>query len=126
MDRFNIPMRSNAWFVTVVPPFAIAGLLLLGAGRGPWTAIRIAGHRRNDSADDRANQLRATHAPSLHKPHPVYVFSALALAGIAFYFGMLRLLLLLAPLIPLQIVRARPEEQVLEGKFGEGYRTTWL
>lgn len=62
--------------------------------------------------------------------HPVYVFSALIFCGFALYFDFLLLLILPAVLAPIQIVRARKEEQILEKTFGEEYRaykrSTWF
>ena len=47
--------------------------------------------------------------------NPIYVFSALMLCGLAITIGRPWLLLLLVILVPLQIVRARKEEQVQRG-----------
>ncbi len=62
--------------------------------------------------------------------NPVYVFSAIALAGLVLYLGLPYLFLPFLILIPLQIVRARAERRVLEQHFGERYRqyrsTTWF
>jgi protein-S-isoprenylcysteine O-methyltransferase Ste14 len=53
--------------------------------------------------------------------NPIYVFSAMFLGGVAIVIGHPMLLLLLCVLVPLQIVRARKESQVLEAAFGEEY-----
>jgi protein-S-isoprenylcysteine O-methyltransferase Ste14 len=62
--------------------------------------------------------------------NPIYVFGALTVAGGVIWTGRLKLLLVLVALIPLQIVRARRESQVLEEKFGTEYaeykRRTWF
>ena len=62
--------------------------------------------------------------------NPIYVFGALTVAGGVIWTGRLKLLLVLVVLIPLQIVRARRESQVLEEKFGTEYaeykRRTWF
>ncbi|HEX5109852.1 MAG TPA: isoprenylcysteine carboxylmethyltransferase family protein [Vicinamibacterales bacterium] len=62
--------------------------------------------------------------------HPIYVFGGLLIAGVIIFTGHLILLLILVALIPVQIVRARKESQVLEQKFGAEYaeykRRTWL
>lgn len=62
--------------------------------------------------------------------NPIYVFSALFIAGVILWSGKLWLLLFFAVLIPLQIYRSRKESQVLEAKFGDEYRAykrkTWF
>ena len=54
--------------------------------------------------------------------NPIYVFSAIGLAGLAFYFDQERWLLALLVLIPVQGLRVRAESRVLEEKFGDEYR----
>jgi protein-S-isoprenylcysteine O-methyltransferase Ste14 len=62
--------------------------------------------------------------------HPVYVFSAVARAGLALYLERPVFLSFLIVLIPIQVARARKESQKLEEKFGEEYQawklTTWF
>jgi protein-S-isoprenylcysteine O-methyltransferase Ste14 len=62
--------------------------------------------------------------------NPIYFFSALLIAGIIIWTGRPLWLLVFAVLIPLQIVRARKEAQVLEAKFGTAYleykQKTWF
>lgn len=62
--------------------------------------------------------------------NPIYVFSALFIAGVMIWSGKLWLLLFFAVLIPMQIYRARKESQVLEARFGDEYlaykRKTWF
>jgi protein-S-isoprenylcysteine O-methyltransferase Ste14 len=62
--------------------------------------------------------------------NPIYVFSGLLITGLIIWTGRPILLLILLALIPLQIVRARKESQVLEEKFGSQYteykRKTWF
>lgn len=62
--------------------------------------------------------------------NPIYVFGALFLAGIAMVLANWVLLLILVVLTPVQIVRARKEEQVLHEAFGEEYERykagTWF
>jgi len=146
MDGFAIGMRAEVWFVTLAPLIGIALLLILGGAAGPWTPARIAGlaltiigivpltiarFNLGDSFSiaPEARKL-VTHGIYSRIRHPVYVFATLIVAGVAFYFRIPMLLLVLAPLIPVQIARARREEQVLEAKFGEEYRAyrrkTWF
>jgi protein-S-isoprenylcysteine O-methyltransferase Ste14 len=62
--------------------------------------------------------------------NPIYVFGALSLVGIAIVLGNWVLLLIPMVLMPVQIVRARKEEQVLREAFGEEYERykagTWF
>jgi protein-S-isoprenylcysteine O-methyltransferase Ste14 len=62
--------------------------------------------------------------------NPIYVFSALMIAGAILWTQRPVFLLIFAVLIPLQIVRARKEAQVLEAKFGTAYleykQKTWF
>ncbi|HTW60566.1 MAG TPA: isoprenylcysteine carboxylmethyltransferase family protein [Terracidiphilus sp.] len=62
--------------------------------------------------------------------NPIYVFGGLMLAGAIIWAQRPFFLLIFAVLIPLQIVRVRKEEQVLEAKFGTAYleykRKTWF
>ncbi len=62
--------------------------------------------------------------------NPVYVFGSLVIAGIFVYFGNPLLFLFFLVLIPMQVLRARKESQVLEAAFGDEYRTykrrTWF
>ena len=62
--------------------------------------------------------------------NPIYVFSALLLAGVLIALQYRYALLLLVVLIPIQIARAHKEAQVLEARFGEEYRNytkgTWF
>ena len=62
--------------------------------------------------------------------NPIYVFSALLLAGVFISFHFLWGLLLLLMLIPIQTFRARQETKVLQEKFGDEYREyrkrTWF
>jgi len=62
--------------------------------------------------------------------NPIYVFGMFAVVGMILMVGRPRLLVILAVLIPLQIIRARREAAVLEAKFGDAYREyrqrTWF
>ena len=62
--------------------------------------------------------------------NPIYIFSCLAIAGLAFFFDQPYLLWLLLVLVPLQVYRAKKEEQVLHLKFGDEYlrykQRTWF
>ena len=62
--------------------------------------------------------------------NPIYVFSALLLAGVLIALQYRYALLLLVVVIPVQIFRAHQEAKVLEARFGEQYRKyregTWF
>ena len=62
--------------------------------------------------------------------NPIYVFSALLLAGVLIALQYRYAFLLLVVLIPVQMIRARQEAKVLEARFGEQYRKyrqgTWF
>jgi protein-S-isoprenylcysteine O-methyltransferase Ste14 len=62
--------------------------------------------------------------------NPIYFFSALFILGIIIWMGRPWLLLILAVLIPLQVLRSRKEERVLTEKFGAAYldykKKTWF
>jgi len=62
--------------------------------------------------------------------NPIYVFGGLVIASIIVFTHRPGWLLIFVVLIPLQSIRARKEEQVLEAKFGDAYREykqkTWF
>jgi protein-S-isoprenylcysteine O-methyltransferase Ste14 len=62
--------------------------------------------------------------------NPIYVFGALMIVGICVFAHRPWWLLILAVLIPVQWLRVRQEEHVLEEKFGDAYREykrkTWF
>lgn len=62
--------------------------------------------------------------------NPIYVFGGLVIAGGIIWLKRPWWLLVFVALIPLQMHRARREEQVLEARFGEAYRNyklrTWF
>ena len=62
--------------------------------------------------------------------NPIYVFGAVATAGLFLIVQKPALWILFAVVVAMQIVRARREAQVLEAKFGDEYRAyraqTWF
>ena len=62
--------------------------------------------------------------------NPIYVFGGSMIAGVIIWVHRPWWLLIFVLLIPLQIIRVRKEEQVLESKFGDAYleykRKTWF
>lgn len=62
--------------------------------------------------------------------NPIYVFSGLVLLGVLVTLHYRYAFLLLAVVVPVQIIRAHQEAKVLEAKFGDEYRRyrerTWF
>jgi protein-S-isoprenylcysteine O-methyltransferase Ste14 len=138
-------MKRSSRVVTVIPLAAIALLLLEFASR-PWTVLRILGLVVTIGASAALTMARLqlgnsfTILPEANElvtrgiyskvRNPIYVFSAIAIAGLLLYLNRLRLFWIFLIVIPLQIVRARKEGRVLEERFGEEYRQykarTWF
>lgn len=112
----------------------------------PWTRGRIAGIAiaapaflffvaarielgRAFSVQAKATTLVTTGVYSRIR-NPIYVFGAMFILGIIIWTGRPWLLLILAVLIPVQVVRSRKEQRVLTEKFGAAYldykRKTWF
>ena len=53
--------------------------------------------------------------------NPIYVFAAMFLVGLAIVLGSWWLAIFVAVLMPVQVYRARKEEEVLAAAFGEEY-----
>jgi protein-S-isoprenylcysteine O-methyltransferase Ste14 len=111
-----------------------------------WTPTRIAGVAialpafilfciarlqlgRSFSIEAKATELVTTGVYSKIR-NPIYVFGAIMTLGVIIWAGQPLLLLFYVILIPMQIIRARKESQVLEAKFGDAYleykRKTWF
>jgi protein-S-isoprenylcysteine O-methyltransferase Ste14 len=137
-------LKTNV--VTFVLIVIFAGVFFRQALLLPWTANRIAGLTiaapalllvltariqlgRAFSVRAKASNLVTSGLYSRIR-NPIYVFSALFILGIIIWSGRPAFLLLLAILIPVQIVRSRRESAVLEAKFGDEYRqykrNTWF
>ncbi|PYV90092.1 MAG: hypothetical protein DMG90_09945 [Acidobacteria bacterium] len=141
---------SNAGKITpfLMFQFAVVALVLLATALRPgaWDTMRILGfiialfaaailfiaRYQIGSSFSVTPQARAlvTHGIYSKIRNPIYVFSALLLAGVFISFHFLWGLLLLLVLIPIQTIRAQQESKVLEEKFGDDYREyrkrTWF
>jgi protein-S-isoprenylcysteine O-methyltransferase Ste14 len=138
------PMKTNVLTLMVVVVAVV--LFLWHALSVPMTPMRMAGLAivipaftlllvarlqlgAAFSVQARASELVTTGIYSKIR-NPIYVFGALMLAGVILWTERPIFLLFFAVLIPLQIVRARKEAQVLEAKFGTAYleykQKTWF
>jgi protein-S-isoprenylcysteine O-methyltransferase Ste14 len=125
---------------------ALVALFVWRTSDFPWTPQRIAGVAiatpallllvvarlqlgRAFSIRPMATTLITTGLYSRFR-NPIYVFSTFFLAGLALLIGMPWLLLILAVIVPVQILRSRKEADVLEARFGDEYRAykqkTWF
>lgn len=110
----GLHVNSVAWtpMKAVGAVIAAIGLILLLTAR-----VQLG---RSFSVTAQARHLVTTGLYSRIR-NPIYVFSAMFLSGIAIAMGRPILLLILVVLVPVQIRRARKEEQVLTEAFGEEY-----
>jgi protein-S-isoprenylcysteine O-methyltransferase Ste14 len=137
-------MKMN-WGTLIV--LLVAGAYLVLAYRDePWTPMRVAGAivgivfgilvvvarvqlGRSFTVRAQAHSLVTSGIYSRVR-NPIYVFGTLTLVGLALFIGKPWLLLGLVVIVPMQILRARREEQVLMDAFGEEYRRykarTWF
>lgn len=93
-----------------------------------WTVARLQ-LGKSFSVQAKATEL-VTHGIYSKIRNPVYVFGTLFMFGMILWIGRPILLLVFLAIIPLQVIRARKEAQVLEAKFGDAYREyrakTWF
>jgi protein-S-isoprenylcysteine O-methyltransferase Ste14 len=137
-------MKTNILtLVLVLIVFIFAGIHF---GSLPWTPARIAGVviglpslallvlariQLGGSFSVRPKaQALVTHGLYSRIRNPIYLFGALAIAGIFLYINQPLYLWFVVVLIPLQIYRVRQEGKVLEARFGDEYRQyksgTWI
>jgi protein-S-isoprenylcysteine O-methyltransferase Ste14 len=138
-------MKTN--LITLAAALAVLALFIVHVWAQRWTPMRIAGAviglpslallilariqlGGSFSVGAKAQAL-VTHGLYSRIRNPIYIFGGLTIAGVFLFFGVPKLLwALLAALIPLQIYRARKEEQVLAARFGDEYRAykaqTWF
>ncbi len=138
-------MKRSARFVTVVPIVAIA-VFMITSDQPPWTPLRLAGlvlaifgftlltvarvQLGNAFSIRPQATMLVTHGIYRRIRHPVYVFGAIGIAGLLLYLNRPNWLAVFLVIVPMQVIRARREERVLEERFGEEYRAykrnTWF
>jgi protein-S-isoprenylcysteine O-methyltransferase Ste14 len=136
-------MKTNVLTLVLVLPVII--FVGVHFGSQPWTPTRIAGVvialpslallllariQLGGSFSVRPKAQALTDGLYSRIRNPIYLFGALAIAGIFLYMNQPRYLGLFVVLIPVQIYRARQEEKVLDARFGDEYRQyksgTWF
>lgn len=109
-------------------PLRYVGMALAAVGLIGWVTARLQ-LGQSFSIRPKATEL-VTHGIYSKIRNPVYVSGTVLLAGLILWAGRPIWLVVLLILIPVQVIRARREAQVLEAKFGDGYRTyrarTWF
>ena len=141
MDRESI---WRVWLPLAGGVYALAFLFLKGPGPHDWVrwiglilsliglgGVFLARYTlgRSFSIKAKATELVTSGIYSRIR-NPMYVSGFFFLGGIILIARTPMLLLLLAILIPVQVMRARREAKVLESKFGDAYRAyrarTWF
>lgn len=139
-----ILMKLN--LITLAAAILILSLGAMYASHLPWTVWRIAGIAiatpsfvilviarlelgRAFSVQAKATTLVTTGIYSRIR-NPIYVFGAVTIIGIITWMQQPWLLLILAVLIPVQVIRSRREERALTDRFGAAYleykQKTWF
>jgi protein-S-isoprenylcysteine O-methyltransferase Ste14 len=137
-------MKLNVATLAILTVFAV--LFVAHASGMPWTAGRLIGMSiavpavlllilariqlgAAFSVQAKASNLVTTGLYARIR-NPIYVFSALFIAGVIIWTGRPWFLLIFVILIPMQILRSRKEARVLEEKFGPAYvawkQKTWF
>jgi len=119
-----------AVFVVSQEPWSTRYLIGIGIAVAGFALSMLARAQlgRSFSIRARARVLVTTGLYSKFR-HPIYLFRGIAFLGLFISWGKLIPLLCFLLIYPLQILRARKEEKVLEQAFGEEYRrykaSTW-
>ena len=139
-------MSNFKHFMVVLLALIAAGFMFSQRGPQGWTPMQIAGvavgipalilwavaHQelgKSFTVRAEARQL-VTHGLYSKIRNPIYLFGSIFIAGIILFFGKLVFFLVFLALIPMQVIRAKKESQVLQEKFGQEYieykKKTWL
>ena len=128
-----VALAGVAWIIAEFwdqpwPPMRVAGAII---GLPSFALLVLARIQLGGSFSVRAKaHALVTHGLYSRIRNPIYVFGGLAIAGIFLFLSRPKLLWMVVAIIPLQIYRARKEEQVLTAKFGDEYRAykarTWF
>lgn len=120
--------RSQFNAISSPSTMRMIGLALAITGFLCWVVARIQ-LGKSFSIRAKATEL-VTHGIYSKIRNPVYVFGTILITGIILWSGRPIYLVILVVIIPMQILRARKEAQVLEEKFGDAYREyrakTWF
>ena len=139
-------LSGVVWLLILLPLVVLVPVMIFVGLHGTWSLTRGAGLTlaavgligisiarvnlgNSFSIAPEARRL-VTHGVYAYLRHPVYVFGILLIAGFALYIPFLPLLLILIFILPMQVIRVREEERVLEEAFGDEYREykrrTWF
>jgi len=106
----------------------IAGLAIMIPALCLWAVARLQ-LGSSFAVTAQAKEL-VTHGLYSKIQNPIYLFSAIFIAGIILFFGNPIWFLVFLVLIPMQVARIRKERRALEAKFGDAYREyrkhTWV
>jgi protein-S-isoprenylcysteine O-methyltransferase Ste14 len=128
-------MKANVITLAVIVAFVV--VLALDARQVAWTPMKLVGGvtaavgvamlivarlqlGASFSVRAKAKKLVTTGVYSRIR-NPIYVFGELFILGLSIVLGNWLLLLVGVALVPMQVARARREEQVLREAFGEEY-----
>jgi protein-S-isoprenylcysteine O-methyltransferase Ste14 len=137
---------NRAVILVIVVPLVGIAILIHEFARPPWSPLRIGGllvmfpalalltlarlQLGNSFSVTPQAKILVTHGLYSRIRNPIYFFGSFVFAGLFLFIERPYLLLLLAPLLILQIIRARAEARVLEERFGDEYRrykaSTWF
>ncbi len=110
------------------PAMRVAGALVFAVGLGMWTVARVQ-LGASFSVQAKAKRLVTTGLYSRIR-NPIYVAGQMMFLGAALFIPSWIPVVVMAVTVPMQIVRARKEAEVLGEAFGEEYeayrRRTWF